>query len=159
MGQAVTWQQLRLGIQRRLRRYGYDALTRFPVDPFRLAALEGIEVVKLPLGHLGGVLLRDGELARVLLAAEQPARWTFTLAHELIHLWFHPAGVYYESLDGATGEYEVQANHGAAMLIMPAWAVREVAGAAQFDASRLAHAFGVSRHSMEIRLEELRLVP
>lgn len=157
MGQAISQSKLSAAIQQKLAEFGYDDLARFPVDPFMMAAKEGLEVVKVPLGGLGGVLLRRKHLARVFLAEEEPARWTFTLMHELIHYWFHPGATYYEAPGVTRDIYEIQANHGAAEALMPAWAVREVAPMLDFDAGRLAHAFGVSRQAMEIRLEELRL--
>ncbi|MBE3576925.1 MAG: ImmA/IrrE family metallo-endopeptidase [Limnochordales bacterium] len=58
-------------------------------------------------------------------------------------------------LPGTNNLYEIQANHGAAEALMPAWAVKEVGTSLGYDVARLARKFGVSRKAMEIRLEEL----
>lgn len=109
-----------------------------------------------PLGTVTGMLYSDGWLTRIRLDSNvrSPARRRYTLMHELIHYWFHLPGTYFE-VAGSENLYEIQANHGAAEALMPAWAVKEVGTSLGYDVARLARKFGVSRKAMEIRLEEL----
>ena len=144
-------------LDKKMRLLGYIDVSRFPVDPWRIAREEGIEVVVCPLGTVTGMLYSDGWLTRIRLNSceRSLARQRYTLMHELIHYWFHPPGTYFELPGTETSIYEIQANHGAAEALMPDWAVKEVGTSLGYDVGRLARVFGVSRKAMEIRLEEL----
>ncbi len=52
----------------------------------------------MPGANVGGALLIKGNLlATVILDKLQPLRNALSMAHELIHSWCHPDGVYHES--------------------------------------------------------------
>ena len=144
-------------LQEKMHSSGYVHATCFPVDPWRIAREEGIEVVVCPLGTVTGMLYSDRWLTRIRLDSNvrSLARRRYTLMHELIHYWFHPPGTYFELPGTETSIYEIQANHGAAEALMPDWAVKEVGTSLGYDVGRLAQTFGVSRKAMEIRLEKL----
>lgn len=150
-------ERLLAAVRDKLSQHGYKGLSDLPVDPFAIAEREGIRVEKRPLVGMTGLLFSGGLFTEIVLDENSPARWTFTLAHELIHYWFHPAGTYCESYDNTKSIYEIQANYAAAEALMPADAVRIVAPELDYDVALLAHAFGVSKQAMEIRLRELRL--
>lgn len=152
-----TWRREEISgfVADKLREYGYLSPADLPVDPFKIAALEGLHVDFRPLNGTRGWLVKGPLIATAMLDESQPFHHTFTLAHELIHYWIHPPGVYQDA-DGK-GLFERQASRAAAELLMPASWVHEMAGEAGPDVGRLAQVFGVSRQAMEIRLEELGL--
>lgn len=145
-------------VNAKLYEHGYTSLRSLPVDPFAICQREGIHVAQMPLGGRHALLWPGENLTSIILAADEPRRWPYSLAHELIHHWCHPRQAFWygTSLEGA---YERQAEWGAARLLMPEWAVREVGASLDWDVQRLAHAFGVSRAAMRIRLEELGIRP
>lgn len=150
-------ERLLSAVRDKLSQHGYGQLENLPIDPFAIAERDGVRIQKRPLVGMTGLLFSGGLFTEIVLDEYSPARWPFTLAHELIHFWFHPAGTYCESDGNAQSIYEIQANYAAAEALMPADAVRIVAPELDYDVAHLAHAFGVSKQSMAIRLRELRL--
>lgn len=117
------------------RRFG---MTELPVDPFTIAAEEGIRLRPLPAGEAGvsGVFLFTGVEVGILYrqAPHNPGFERFSLAHELGHYFIegHPemiarAGGRHESHAGFRSRrqaIEVEADQFAASLLMPAGSVR-----------------------------------
>ena len=89
-----------------------------PADPFLLARQHGCRVALRRFeGNVGGMLMLTPDGPLVLLNAARPAlSRRFSMAHELIHLWLHPAAVPGTPPDP---ERERQANAGAAELLIP----------------------------------------
>lgn len=117
------------------RRHG---MTTLPVDPFLIAAAEGIHVRSLPADERGasGVFLMMGTEAAILYRAapRNPGFERFSVAHELGHYFLddHPQmildqGGRHSSNAGFKGRksaLEVEADQFAAALLMPAGPVR-----------------------------------
>jgi Zn-dependent peptidase ImmA (M78 family) len=143
-------------------------LGNLPVDPFRLARLNGVRVVdaKFPNGSISGALLKEfGKRPRALLnIRDAPTHRRFTLAHELGHfVWNGDAEGEYERVDyrdhlSSTGRYieEIYANTFAACVLMPEPHVRAMHEEGTFD-WEMAERFGVSVEAIRFRLSDLGL--
>lgn len=117
------------------RRHGMTAL---PVDPFLIAAAEGIRVQPLPADESGvsGVFLMMGTEAAILYRASpgNPGFERFSVAHELGHYFLegHPQMIMSQGgrhssnagFKGRKSALEVEADQFAAALLMPVGPVR-----------------------------------
>jgi Zn-dependent peptidase ImmA (M78 family) len=144
----------------KMQQHGYDTTLAYPVDPFRIARRERIEVHFQPLEDLSlsALLFHDEHDARATLNSNTPLRHVFSMMHELIHFWFHPCPGLHFDRHGSRALVDVQANYAAAEALMPATMVRRVARELDYDVRYTAHAFGVSQQAMAIRFDELRLL-
>jgi hypothetical protein len=125
----------------------------------------------LPAGvTLSGLLLADER--RLLYDAGEgersPGRRRFTIAHELGHWYLHAAGgahTRYCRSDEvgitvtSTREREREANRFAGALLMPEAPVRSEAARLRGNVGVLARRFGVSAPAMQVRLQQLDLLP
>ena len=117
------------------RRHG---MTTLPVDPFLIAAAEGIRVQPLPADESGvsGVFLMMGTEAAILYRASpgNPGFERFSVAHELGHYFLegHPQMIMSQGgrhssnagFKGRKSALEVEADQFAAALLMPVGPVR-----------------------------------
>jgi len=147
------------------------------VDVAQLAKSEGIEIDVSDFGdEVSGVLVKDGDRAVIGVNGRHPiTRQRFTIAHELGHHLLHGERnlyvdksyvVHFRDENSSTGydPLEVEANHFAAELLMPADKVRQFFVKHPFDIDdetalrRLATTFGVSSTAMLVRLSSLGLI-
>jgi Zn-dependent peptidase ImmA (M78 family) len=143
-------------------------LGNLPVDPFRLARLNGVRVIdtKFPSRSISGALLKEpGERPCALLnIRDAPTHRRFTLAHELGHfVWNGDAEGEYERVDyrdylSSMGRYieEIYANAFAACVLMPERNIRAMCDEGAF-AWEMARQFDVSEEAIEYRLSNLGL--
>jgi hypothetical protein len=145
-----------------------DRTRTVPVDLFGLIADLGL---KLMVDHsmppsIAGKLQRDPHVPSgfrvVINGHDNPRRQRFTMAHEVAHYVLHrdlfDDGLVDDAMyrSALSDEYERQANHLAAQILLPATAVR----AAYRDhkaLGTLANMFDVSDAALRIRLSELGL--
>jgi Zn-dependent peptidase ImmA (M78 family) len=138
-----------------------------PVDPVRVAQSLGVKVLDVYLNEdVSGALVKEqGADPSILLNANDSRnRKRFTCAHELGHFIRRTEQpekyeyVDYRDARSSTGTVEEEkfANSFAANLLMPKFLVEELhrQGLPDF---RMAQRFGVSRESMQYRLENLGL--
>lgn len=145
-----------------------DALTDYPVDPYRLATGYGIDVyvAALPAGVSGVIRSSNSGVRQIYIdAAESPTRQRFTMAHELGHFVYHslrnPGQTldYVEKRNGMSTPEEVWANDFAASLLMPKEDVQEQAQRPGASVAQLAARYGVSQRAIRERLGRLQLWP
>ena len=162
-------------------------ISRAPIDPYRLAKAEGIEVVHEAMSpDTSSMLLREPSGDRVICVNESHsvARQRFSVAHELGHAVLHfgsrspavseaavsrPLEVLFRDglAESGTDAVEVDANSFAAALLMPASAVtvefrtRLRSGPRRSTGAiidQVASVFGVSSQAMSYRLINLGVV-
>lgn len=142
-----------------LTEWGITDSSSLPIDPYRIAYLLGIRVTGKDFGQTSGInaILYKGEVASTIALnkAYPRVRKRFTLAHELVHYLFHPFGAYCETSKCTRNPYEVQANFGAAELLMPAQLVVEAVWELGPEVDRIATRFGTSKEATRIRLVQL----
>ncbi len=138
---------------------------RVPVDV--MGIIESLKIDLSPLGksdELSGEAEVSADTARIRVNTYEPARrQRFTMAHELCHVLFHPAGTMYRDNKAFAGDpndpvrtlQERQANEFASELLMPASAIRNNISVYGVNASLLAAVFHVSLHAMTVRLSRL----
>ena len=152
-------------------------LYRIPVDPVRIANIEGIKVNNAVFSDesLSGLIAKRGPNISILInQSEPPYRKRFTIAHELSHHFLHLQ-------DAEDGEFidstidlfrdpsltpsewdqarlnEVEANRFAAALLMPKELVQRYYSE-NLSLEELARIFNVSSEAMGIRLNTLDLI-
>jgi Zn-dependent peptidase ImmA (M78 family) len=138
-----------------------------PVDPVRIAQSLGVKVLDVYLNDdVSGALVKErGADPSILLnASDSKNRKRFTCAHELGHFIRRTERpdqyeyVDYRDSRSSTGTEEEErfANRFAADLLMPDFLVKELhkQGLPDF---RMAQRFGVSRESLQYRLDNLGL--
>ncbi len=140
-----------------------------PVDVAAIARARGCrleERADLPVS--GEVCLEDGKCVIRYNANDHEVRQRFTIAHELGHVELGHLQGQEKCLRDTREEYSISnfkpeerdANRFAAVLLMPAQAVRAaVVGIRDPDVERLAKVFKVSRLAMGIRLKQLGIIP
>ncbi|WP_051000507.1 ImmA/IrrE family metallo-endopeptidase [Actinomyces timonensis] len=127
----------------------------FPLDFIaRVEGGLGIDVIIVPLEGSGYSLTLGGKPVIVLPASRNWFRSTFTLAHELGHL-FDPRA---DPGDGADPRpAENAANSYAAELLMPCELMRRQPWSSAADVATAVWGLGVSTHALRTRLSYLRL--
>lgn len=140
---------------------GWDGV--LPIDPVRIAAHRGIEVLRdrelVGSTNSGRCVITDeGEKVIIVNPEDSFARQRFTVAHELGHAILDDCGIHERNPN--LREYrqkEALANRFAAELLMPERQVRE-ANQLGMDLEQMAEQFGVSQTAMRIRLERLGIL-
>lgn len=143
--------------------------SRVPVDPFEIAAQEGLKVFRSGDIPYSGYITRqpDGSITVSINKDESLLRQRFTMAHELGHYVLGHLDTCdalprdsAESFSLRNTDYrEIAANRFAADLLMPAAAVRYfVEGGKRFTVQSLAEIFKVSEVAMLFRLKSLGFV-
>lgn len=154
---------------------------RVPVPVEVVALRHGLEVEAAALGDgVSGVLIVQGDRGSIgYNETHAAARQRFSIAHELGHFVLHrnepeTANLFIDkkfaiflrdeqSAEGAELR-EIQANHFAAALLMPADALRKEIASGEFDLvdddslAELAERFEVSARALSIRLATLKLI-
>lgn len=148
-----------------------------PVNVEKVAASLGIRVEQAELdADCSGLLIRSDRDGAVIGVNwdHHPNRRRFTIAHEIGHYLFHKGGTFIdkgtyarfrdqESGSGTISE-EKQANHFAAVLLMPERWIKKAFQQHPFDPAddsslhELAEAFQVSTQAMMFRLSNLGLL-
>jgi Zn-dependent peptidase ImmA (M78 family) len=145
--------------------------TKPPVRIEKIAKDLGIEVRSGDLGDVSGVLVRNDGSAIIGTNSTQSAqRQRFTIAHELGHFLLHEGikehvdrsyRVNFRSAESsqATNVEEIEANHFAASILMPAHMLDALSAEEALDnddmVADLARQFHVSRLAMSLRLANL----
>lgn len=113
-------------------------------------------------GEVSGKIQRDGDSFDIIINANHPkVRKRFTIAHEIAHAILHPDligdGISDDAQwrSGLPDPVEYQANRMAADILMPENLIKKYMTQAPYMPEQLAKIFGVSKRSMEIRLEVL----
>lgn len=148
-----------------------------PIDPVKIANLEGIKVNNAVFSDetLSGLIAKRGKNISILVnQSETPFRKRFTIAHELAHHFLHLTseedGDYVDNkLDlfrdqevtnasyDENKKHEVEANQFAAALLMPQQMIVEYYRANP-SLDEMARIFNVSIDAMGIRLNTLHLI-
>ncbi len=142
---------------------------RLPVDPQRIAAALGIQVVARggpddPDYVYSGYFDSEGERPVIEYnTAESQLRQRFTVAHELGHYALGHASAPRDTPDNfntaVKDACERQANQFAAELLMPASALRALVQSGKFgDIGALASAFRTSKVAMGYRMQNLGII-
>lgn len=128
----------------------------YPIDVIYIAATRGITVYKRPLpDKVSGILHKfPGRSYLYLNANHTIERQRFTVAHELAHHLFDPAGTYLAHSEAAMTARERRANKYAAEILMPASEVLRCLGRNMSLQEMMAH-FGVSEEAMTRRIQEI----
>ena len=159
--------------------YNPDNLTPFPYENVTKAHGD-LDILYLDPDDdtMSGVILYEeveNKFSILINATKHSNRQNFTLGHELGHYFLHQDilkrekgfidgdtsldtnNILYRLDDAQQSEYETEANHFAAGLLMPARLVQE-AWEVVHDIEECAKLFKVSTVAMSIRLTELELV-
>jgi Zn-dependent peptidase ImmA (M78 family) len=166
----MAWSDRRPFVEARAQRHDAGLTPTEAADPFALAELFGIEVVRAPMGEdspvEGAFLRRDNRQFVLVNAAKRSRRQRFTCAHELGHAILLPPETDTELLDtgddleirpGSSLE-EREANLFAAELLLPEAGARQIAAAAPSVEDALGavvRTFDVSPKMAAIRLREI----
>lgn len=151
---------------------GFD---RFPIDPHRIAAAKGIEVVAKPpeVRGISGALIFSGNHVCLIYSTEyaNPGFEHFCIGHELGHFCIdgHPqeimrqGGTHYSRANFTQNtSIELEADHFASGLLMPAALTRDFLSKSQIGLEgvlTLADAAGCSRTAAAIRAAECSAYP
>jgi Zn-dependent peptidase ImmA (M78 family) len=131
-------------------------VTRAPVDVKWVAEALDVRVIEVNQPGWAGAITSTNNTATIWVnAADAPVRKRFTIAHELGHLFLHPAGQEFRDATFTGGPKESEANWFAADLLMPLWMLDSYASSIGADAEELARMFQVSSHAMGIQLAKL----
>jgi Zn-dependent peptidase ImmA (M78 family) len=159
MGKAVALGTVPLWWLMKLDRVSADELLRRlyvtapPVPIEELARKLEIVLHKVHNPGWAGACQSTREQADIWVNADDiEVRQRFTIAHEIGHLILHPLGEVFRDTTFEGNPREAQANGYAAGLLMPYSMLAPLARAHDYDASRLAEVFQVSKRAMEIRL-------
>jgi len=154
-----------------------QGLFLIPIDPVKIANLEGIKVNNAVFSDesLSGLIAKRGTNISILVnQGEAPFRKRFTIAHELAHHFLHLTSTedgdfidtkldLFRDQENPIGSYdevkkrEIEANQFAAALLMPMQLVTEYYKSNP-SLDEMARIFNVSEEAMGIRLNTLKLI-
>jgi Zn-dependent peptidase ImmA (M78 family) len=129
-----------------------------PIDLAVIIAHYDLTLVEWNLpGYVDGMLRKEqGQWYIGVNKFAVPGRKRFTVAHELMHYLMHKENRF--CYRGMKDYREVEANVGAAELLMPSQYVKWWSALLGFDTKALAEHFGVSRQAMACQLDKMGIL-
>lgn len=127
-----------------------------PVDPVAVANHLGLRVriAEFEDESISG-MLRDGMI--YVNYTDMPQRQRFTIAHEIAHSVLHETKSDLHRQDGVRTQVEREADAFAGALLIPEVLLRRLIGQGVCAIDELAKAFQVSKQSMRVRINHLRM--
>jgi Zn-dependent peptidase ImmA (M78 family) len=129
-----------------------------PIDLDVIVAHYGIELLEWDFpDYIDGMLRKEGGRWYIIVNRfKTPGRQRFTVAHEILHYALHKESRF--CYRGLRDYREIEANVGAAELLMPPHYLKWWAVLKDFDTQELANHFGVSKQAMGYQLKRLGIL-